>query len=200
LNLKGHKRFEMKKPLLDEIWRNELAQWNKNGWKGDLIHGLSSTLTFIVFGLFYLFNESLMREGGALVPIVVLLGGSIMGILTILSVVRYFLNYIIVYENGISLRKPIILRLLKTSFIPFEDIADIDYLKIKEDYHRLRSSWVLFYSSKEPRRRETIQLRIFFRDRRPYVINSRWVSNYRECINLVLNYKNFSVSRQESYL
>jgi len=195
LHLKGHKRFEMKKPLLNEVWRNEFAQWNKNGWKGDLSYGLSSTLIFIIPGLFYFFNESLMREGGILVAIGVLLGGCIMGILTILSVVRYFLNYIIVYENGISLRKPTILLFLKTTFIPFEDIADIDYVKIKEDYHRLRSSWVLFYTSKEPRRRKTLQLRIFFRDRNPYVINSRWVSNYRECINLVLNYKNLSISR-----
>ncbi len=185
----------MKKPLLNEVWRNEFAQWNKNGWKGDLSYGLSSTLIFIIPGLFYFFNESLMREGGILVAIGVLLGGCIMGILTILSVVRYFLNYIIVYENGISLRKPTILLFLKTTFIPFEDIADIDYVKIKEDYHRLRSSWVLFYTSKEPRRRKTLQLRIFFRDRNPYVINSRWVSNYRECINLVLNYKNLSISR-----
>lgn len=195
MHLKGHKRFEMKKPLLNEVWRNEFAQWNKNGWKGDLSYGLSSTLIFIIPGLFYFFNESLMREGGILVAIGVLLGGCIMGILTILSVVRYFLNYIIVYENGISLRKPTILLFLKTTFIPFEDIADIDYVKIKEDYHRLRSSWVLFYTSKEPRRRKTLQLRIFFRDRNPYVINSRWVSNYRECINLVLNYKNLSISR-----
>ncbi|MHA1192335.1 MAG: hypothetical protein ACTSP9_08570 [Promethearchaeota archaeon] len=189
----------MEKPLLKEIWRNELAQWNKGGWKGDLSYGLSFTLTFIVFSLFYFFNESLMREGGPLIAIVVLLGGCIMSILTFLSVVRYFLSYIIIYENGIALRKPTILLSLKTRFIPFEDIADIDYVKIEEDYRRLRSSWVLFYSSKEPRRRKTIQLRIFFRDRKPYVINSRWVSNYRKCINLVLNYKNLSVSRQEIY-
>jgi hypothetical protein len=189
----------MEKPLLKEIWRNELAQWNKSGWKGDLGYGLSSILTFIMFSLFAFINESLMREGGLLVAIVMLLGGCIMGILTFLSVVRYFLSYIIIYENGIALRKPTILLSLKTRFIPFEDIVDIDYVRIKEDHRRLRSSWVLFYSSKEPRRRKTIQLRIFFRGRRPYVINSRWVSNYSKCINLVLYYKNLSVSRQEIY-
>lgn len=189
----------MEKPLLKEIWRNEFAQWNKGGWKGDLSYGFSFTLIFIMPGLFYFFNESLMHEGGSLVAIIMLLGGCIMGILTFLSVIRYFLSYIIIYKNGIALRKPTILSSLKTRFILFEDIADIDYVKIKEDYRRLRSSWVLFYSSKEPRRRKTIQLRIFFRDRKPYVINSRWVSNYRKCINLVLNYKNLSVSRQESY-
>jgi len=189
----------MEKPLLKEIWRNELAQWNKGGWKGDLGFGLSSTLMFIIFFIFSFFNESLMREGGPLVAIVLLLGGCIMGILTFFSVVRYFLSYIIIYENGIALRKPTILLSLKTRFIPFEDIADIDYVKIKEDYRRRRSSWILFFTSKEPRRRKTIQLRIFFGDRRPYVINSRWVSNYRKCINLVLNYKNLSVSSQEIF-
>ncbi len=189
----------MEKSLLKEIWRNELAQWNKDGWKSDLNVGLSSILIFLFPGLFYFFNESLMREGGPFVAIVVLLGACIMGVLTFLSVLRYFLSYIIIYENGILLRKPMILFLLRSRFIPFEDIADIDYIKMKEDYHRLRSSWVLFYSSKEPRRRKTIQLRIFFRDRKPYVINSRWVSNYRSCINIVLNYKNLSVSRQEIY-
>ena len=186
----------MEKPLLKEIWRNELAQWNKGGWKGDLGFGLGWTL---MFSIFYFFSVSLMREGGPLVSIVLLLGGCIMGILTFLSVVRYFLSYIIIYENGIALRKPTILLSLKTRFIPFEDIADIDYIKIKEDHRRRRSSWILFFTSKEPRRRKSIQLRIFFGNRRPYVINSRWVSNYRKCINLVLNYKNLSVSRQEIY-
>ena len=189
----------MEKSLLKEIWRNELAQWNKGGWKGDLSYGLSSTFMFIVFFITYFFNESLMREGGPIIAIVVLLGGCIMGILTFLSVVRYFLSYIIIYENGIALRKATIFSSLKTRFIPFEDIADIDYVKIKEDHRRRLSSLVLFYSSKEPRRRKTIQLRIYFGDRRPYVINSRWVSNYRECIKLVLDYKNLSISRQEIY-
>ncbi len=189
----------MEKLALKEIWKNELAQWNKGGWKGDLSYGLSGMLMFIVFFIFYFFNDSLMREGGPIIAIMVLLGGCIMGILTFLSVVRYFLSYIIIYENCVALRKPTILLSLKTRFIPFEDIADIDYIKIKEDYHRLLSSGVLFYSSKEPRRRKTIQLRIYFGDRRPYVINSRWVSNYKECIKLVLKYKNLSVSRQEIY-
>ncbi|GAJ21436.1 unnamed protein product, partial [marine sediment metagenome] len=71
----------MEKLVLKEIWRNELAQWNKGGWKGDLGFGLSSTLTFIIFFIFSFFNESLMREGGPLVVIVLLLGGCIMGIL-----------------------------------------------------------------------------------------------------------------------
>ena len=83
----------MKKPPLKEIWRNELAQWNKSGWKGDLSYGLSSTLTFIVFSLFAFINESLMREGGQIIAIMILLGGCIMGILTFLSVVRYFLRF-----------------------------------------------------------------------------------------------------------
>ncbi len=52
----------MEKPLLKEIWRNELAQWNKGGWKGDLGFGLSSTLMFIVFLIFYFINGNIFKR------------------------------------------------------------------------------------------------------------------------------------------
>lgn len=121
--------------------------------------------------------------------IVGILIGAILVFLTFLSTLKYFTTYVVIYQKGILLRKPYTLVHLKKKFIPFEEIEDADYVKVEKVRSRFWGPGIYLILPKKDRTNKFIKLRIFFKDRKPYIIDSKWVSNYRKCISLILKHK-----------
>jgi hypothetical protein len=159
----------MAKLEMNEIWRSKPEHWNKTGWKIDLCLGLLVSLVFFI--------PSLLSEDFISFAILIILGIAIL-IFTGFAVLRYVFPYIIITNEGVILREQYIFKNLKSRFIPFQDIDNVDYNKYQ------KKKLVKFIPITE----NILDFRLFLKDGGIYILNKKWISNYRKGIKLILEH------------
>lgn len=87
--------------------------------------------------------------------------------------VQFTVSYLIIYENGIKIRKPY--RLLKQKFVPFDLIQDV---KIRQ------TPW--YYGSSNIHKFE--EMIIFVKNQNPIKLTSAWVDKLHEAEKIISKY------------
>lgn len=169
-----------------EIWRNKIHFRHENGWICELIVFYLYSL-IIILGIIAILDYFLINRWMLILTLII--SSIVVSIFSLLIVLRYFKNFIIIYEKGVLLRKSQIILCLKKRFVPWEQVTNADYIKVKKVRSRFWGYDIDLFLSKEERTERYIKLRIFLKDKKPFIIDSKLVSNYRKCVNLVLKYK-----------
>ena len=163
-----------------EIWRSKPVHW-MSGWKINFLFCICFLLPFLIPFLIYLPIIFQRRRIDLILTLSIFCSIFLtIIIIFILSILQKKVDYIIIYQNGVELRNPRFYSFFRSKFIPFEHITGADHIKTTKSYY---TSFLMKISLDQK------FLFIFFNNREPYMINTKWVSNFRKCISLISKYQ-----------
>ncbi|MFX0135510.1 MAG: RDD family protein [Candidatus Hodarchaeota archaeon] len=162
------KKINKKVSYGKEIWRSQLYP----SAKIDRILGYSLGFFFLVLPIIV----TLILQG----DLRSFIGGQIIGLLLGLPFIhiglRTSVSYIVIYENGVTIRKSKPLIFLNRKYYSFDQIVQAEIIGTVKS---------------------TSKLIIFLKNLKPYEYKSRWVFNFKEGKNLLLKYKEDQESKIE---
>ncbi len=153
-----------------EIWRSQLYLPYKRQAK--YLVGLGIYIAFIPLIVFLVFH-SVNVKLEVLMPYIITLI-IIMGIISPILIwigTQFLITYLIIYENGIKIRKPY--RFFSQKFILYSDIDEIQIIELPWYY----GTWSLIRGSISHYLQVFIELNIILKNRKIFSTSSSWVDD-----------------------